>query len=315
MPDVSKVHESTALTQLSVAYSDNKYVADEVFPAAPVQKQSDVYYLIDPTREGLRQVDDARAPGAKANEWDFTTSTDNYYCNGHALDAIVPDEERANADAALQPEIDRVEGTTNMILLNKEVAAVAALVTGVTNTAAASNYWSDAANGDPLGDINTGVASVKDNAQVVPNTVVMDDSVFRALLLAPSIIDRIKFTSSPTTPSVVTKEALAALFGVERVLVAESFVNTATKRASASTSAVWGTDVYVLYVPPRAALRTMALGLTFVWTPGGGVAANGVRVTKWRSDERGGDMIRVQRYYDQKIVASAAGYRIQSVIA
>jgi len=314
MPEVKDTHIDAALTNVSIEYGSNAYIADKVLPTLPVSKQSDKYFVIDETREGLRQQDDNRAPGAKANEIDFDVSDDSFFCSDHVLDGVIPDEEVANADEVLRPSIQRTEFLTNAILLNAEIAAAATLSAGITNTAAATAVWTDVANADPIADFDAGAQSVMDNAQVAPNAVWFDYKGLRALMRVPSIIDRIKFSSSPTTPSVVTLDALAALFGVENVYVGRAFKNTAAPGATATVSTVWGSDAYIGYIPPRPAPRIMAMGLTFSWSRGGGDAVQGVSVRRWRDEGREGDIIRVRRYYDQKIIVAAAGYKITSIL-
>jgi hypothetical protein len=72
-----------------------------------VRKQSDKYFIHDAEREAFRASNDRRAPGTEANEVNFALSTDNYYAEDHALTSVIPDEERENADPAIQPNIDR----------------------------------------------------------------------------------------------------------------------------------------------------------------------------------------------------------------
>jgi len=107
MPSVSEVHIDAALTNLSVGYRNPAFIADLLAPVVPVRKQSDKYFIHDAEREVFRQSDDRRAPGAAANEVNFSLSTDNYYADDHALTSVIPDEERENADPPIQPNIDR----------------------------------------------------------------------------------------------------------------------------------------------------------------------------------------------------------------
>ena len=41
MPELAEIHIDVALTNLSVAYINEDYVADRVFPVVPVEKRSD----------------------------------------------------------------------------------------------------------------------------------------------------------------------------------------------------------------------------------------------------------------------------------
>ena len=122
MPEVSQVHIDVALTNVSIAYRNPDYISDIIAPPVPVRKQSDKYFIFDPERERFRESNDRRAPGAEASEVGFGLSTDNYYCEDHALETAIPDEERENADPPIQVDIDRTEFLVDKILLNKEIA-------------------------------------------------------------------------------------------------------------------------------------------------------------------------------------------------
>ena len=131
MPEATQVHIDAALTNVSVAYKNTAFIADELAPVVGVRKQFDRYFIHDAEREVFRSTDDKRAPGAEANEIDFALSTDSYAAEDHALTSVIPDEERDNADPPFQPNIDRTEFLTDKILLNKEIQ-LASIVTDPT---------------------------------------------------------------------------------------------------------------------------------------------------------------------------------------
>ena len=100
---------------------------------------------------------------------------------------------------------------------------------------------------------------------------------------------------------------------MERVLIPRSVVNRANAGQPASLEPVWGKDALLLYVPPRAGLKTIAPTMTFVWSQGGGL--RGTSVQTWREEARKASMIRVQKYYDTKLTAPDAAYLIKDAIS
>lgn len=312
MPEVQQVHIDAALTNVSVAYRNEDYIADLIAPPVAVRKQSDRYYIYDSEREALRQTSDNRAPGAEANEVDFALSSDSYFCEDHALVSAVPDEERENADPILQPDIDRTEFLTDRIQLNREMALEEKLRTtsGLGEAIVdVSERWENV-DFDPLPALQTARLSVFSSCQRRANTVVIPYAAFEVLRNHPKVVERIKYT----TTGVLNEELLAQVLGVERVLVPRSFKNTAAKGQTAAVSPVWGKNCYVLHVPPRAAARQVALAYSFVWNGAAG-SLNGTVVEKWREPSRKADMVRVQKYYDHKIIAAGAGYRMIGVVS
>ncbi len=311
MPEVSQVHIDTALTHVSVAYRNGDYIADEVAPRVAVRKQSDKYFVYDPQREMIRQTPDLRSPGAEATEVDFALSSDSYFCEDHALEAAIPDEERENADPPLQPDIDRTELLTEKIALNREIALETLLRTATmipVTSLDPTEHWNDPAT-DPLQYFQLARESIFQNAQRRANVVVLPYRVFDVLRNHPRIVERIKYT----TAGVVTEQLLAQVLDVDRVLVPRAFKNIARKGQPPICVSVWENEVFVLHVPPRPALKQVMAAATFVWTGVGG-SVGGWLVERWRENRRKADMIRVQMYYDHKLIAPGAAYRILNVV-
>ena len=312
MPEVSQVHINAALTNVSLAYRNPAFIADVIAPPVAVRKQQDSYFVYDAAREAFRSTDDRRAPGTEANEVDFALSSDTYYCEDHALVSIVPDEERENADPAIQPDIDRVEFLSDKINLNKEVELAATVATDSSlpgSTLSGDTQWSDAGS-DPITAVETGKAAVVAACQVVPNTLVLPYDVYAKVRTHSDVLGHLQYT----TRGVPTPDVLAGLFDVENVLVPRAVKNTALPGNTASMAYVWGKHAFLCYVPPRPGLKTVSFANTFVWTSAPG-AVSGHLVETWRDHTRKSDVVRVQRYYDQKVIAADAIYVWKNAVA
>ncbi|HUT26080.1 MAG TPA: hypothetical protein VM492_17230 [Sumerlaeia bacterium] len=313
MPEVSQVHVNVALTNVSLAYRNPAFISDVVAPPAGVRKQQDRYFIYDSAREAFRSTDDKRAPGAEANEVDFALSNETYYCEDHALVSVIPDEERENADPAIQPDIDRTEFLTDKIELNKEIELADVVATDASlpgETLSGTDQWSDGANSDPIGDVETGKAAVIEAAQVMPNTLVLPYEVYAKVRVHPDVMEGVKYSVG----GIPTADILAELFDVQRVLVPRAVKNAAAPGAAASMTYVWGKNAFLCYVPPRAALKTVTFAYSFTWTSAPG-SVSGRVVETWREHPRKSDVVRVQRYYDQKVIAPGAIYVWKAAVA
>lgn len=314
MPHPNEVHIDAALTNVSVAYRNPAFIADELAPVVPVRKQSDKYFIYDAARESFRATDDRRAPGAEANEVNFSLSSDSYYAEDHALVSAVPDEERENADPAIQPNIDRTEFLRAKIDLNKEIE-LAALLTSTSvitqsTTLAGTSQWSDLDDSDPIAAIEAQKATIMSAVQALPNVLVLPYEVYSVLRLHPKVIERVAYGSV----GAVNEQILAQVFDVERVLVPRGFKNTAREGQAASLSSIWGKHALLCHVPSRPALKQVALAYSFAWTGAPG-SLGGHRVEVWREERRKADVVRVQRYYDQKVIAPGAAYLWKNAVA
>jgi hypothetical protein len=313
------VHIDDVLTNISVAWPNEGLVGENLFPSITVMKQSDKYYIFG--REAWKPEDDVRAPGTVANEIPgIQVSLDTYYANEHALQIPVTDEERKNVDSPLAPDRDATELVTSKIMLGREVA-IKNLATTVANyastntvTLSGTGQWNDYTNSDPIANMRAAKAAIHARMFVEPNVAVIPYQVMTTLEDHPDFIERIKYSER----GIVTAELIAAIVGVQRIIVPGVGINNANLGQAVSLGYLWGKDVVFAYVPARAGLRMPAYGYEFTW--------NGQVIDRWREEPRKSDLIRCSRAYDLKLVAqgdpgtadagkSIAGYLIKNAIA
>lgn len=313
----SNVHVDQVLTQISIGYPNLGLVGDALFPSVPVQKQSDKYYIFG--REGWLPEDDLRAPGSVANEIiGAQVSVDTYYAQEHSLQIAVTDEERVNADSPLSPDRDGTEIVTSKIMLGRERAiqtlatTAANYATGHSITLSGTSQWNDYANSDPIGVLRTGKATVHSKIFTEPNTLIVPYQVMTVLEDHPDFLERIKYSER----AIFSPELLASILGFTRVIVPGAGINTAALGATPTIGYLWGKDVVMAWVPPRAGLKIPAYGYEFTW--------RNQSVDRWREEQRRSDLIRVSRSYDLKMTAlgdgadagkQIAGYVIKTAVA
>jgi len=306
MPASSTVHLDTALTNVSLAYRNPNLLADVIAPQVPVRRQSDKYFVYDPDGERFRPVNDRRAPGALAAEVDFTLSTDSYFASDHALTSAISDEERDNADTPLSVDIDRVEFLSDKIALNREVSlaatfnAAGSLLSG--EDVIEANRWFDT-DSDPVGMIASGKRAILQGVQQEANTLVLSLSAYDALRVHPSI----KELAGSANSGIPDATDLAKILDVERVLVGRGYYNAAKPGQAPDMLPIWGDNAALVFVPRRPGLKTVSALYTFTWSQAPG-SIGGRVVEVWRENGRKADMIRVQHYYDHKVVSPNAAY-------
>jgi hypothetical protein len=311
MPDISMVHIDQALTQVSVAYRNSQYVADSIFPVIPVTKQSNKYFIY--SKDNFRTLDDARRPGARANEIEWTLSTDTYYCEGHALAQAIPDELRANADQAIDVDVDTTEVLTDLIYLQREIlvaskATNSSVITQST-TLSGTSQWSDYTNSNPIQAVENQKATILKQIGRLPNSMLVSYPVFTALRNHPAIIDRFKYAQV----GVVQPDHLKSVFNVDNFYIGSAIKNLAKEGATDNLDYIWGKNALLFYRPPVAGRRTVSLGYQFTLAFGSG--DGGFLVKRYRDEARTADVVELQLYFDAKIVASNAAYLWLSAVA
>jgi hypothetical protein len=315
------VHIDRPLTAISLAYPNLGYVGDALVPAVPVRKQSDKYYEFGREAWSVDPGGDVRAPGTVANEIPgLAVSLNPYFAIEHSLQIPITDEERENADSPLSPDRDGTELVTAKILLARELA-IKTLVTTTTNfesgystTLSGTAQWNDYTNSTPIANVRTGVRTIHAGLFVEPNVAVIPYLVMSTLEDHPNFIARIQYSER----AIITPEIIAGLFGIERIIVPGLGYNSANPGQTASLNYLWGKDVLLAYVPPRAGLRVPAFMYEFCWVYPGGQRQV---VERWREEPRKSDLVRVSRRYDIRFIAkgatskSIAGYLIKAAIA
>lgn len=313
-PTSADVHVDAILTNISVAYIQEQaaYVANKIFPTIPVEKQSDKYFIYT-KGDWFRDEAQLRAPATESAGSGYTLSTATYSSQVYAFHKDVDDQVRANADAPLNPDRDATTFVTQRMLLRQEIQwASDFFTTGVwANDVTPSNLWSDYTASDPIGDVETGKATMLNNTGYLPNTLVMGYDVFRQLRNHPDIVDRVKYTSAEN----VTEDILARFFGVDRILVARAIKNNGKEGASNSFASIYGKNAALYYVAPTPGLLTPSAGYTFAWRGvSDGMGAN-IGITRFRMPELRADRIEAQMAWDNKVIASDLGYFFSACVA
>lgn len=317
------VHIDRVLTNISLAFDNNEFVGEKLFPKVSVKKQSDKYYWFG--RENwVPENSDVRAPGSVANEiTGIGVALDTYYATEHALQVPVFDEERENTDSPMSPDRDATDLVTSKILLGRELAmrnlvtTAANYAAGLSVTLSGTSQFNDYVNSTPATVFKTARAAVHAKIYREMNTAVIPYQVMLQLEDHPQILDRIKYTDR----GILTKEIIAAVLKLSNIIVPGVAVGSGVSFAI-TTSYLWGKDIILAYVPPRAGLKVPAFGYEFVW---GYPAAQ--QIDRWREEQRKSDLIRCSRRYDLKLVGvdtnpasgdfgkSVTGYLIKNAVA
>lgn len=311
MPQQNLVHIDQALTNLSIAYKNDDYVAGQVCPILPVDKKSNKYFVYG--REHLRYRESRVRPGSVADEFEYTLSTGNYYAERRARRHLVTDNEVLMSDNPLLPQADSTETLTDAILLVYEydVAQYLTNNSNMTNYTALSggNRWDDYVNSAPLTNIKTARVSVRLNALKRANVAVIPYETGLVLADHPSIKDLIKYTD----PKSLTSAGLPPVIRGLTVIEPASVYDSSTEGRTFSSTTVWGKNAIIAYITPGPGRRTISLAYTFM-TPDEVTGAVGLSARQYRDEPRAGNWIEVAMTYDFRIVSVGSGYLVQTVI-
>lgn len=315
-PDLRDVHVDAILTRMSVAYMQNpaNFISTRVFPTVPVEKKSDKYYIYD---KNSWFIDEARrrAPSTESAGSGYTLSTSAYDCEVWAFHKDVDDKIRMNADSPLSMDRDATNYVTSRMALRMERQwASDFFATSIwgTDVVGGTNFvqWDNYATSDPIADVETGMRAILAVTGFKPNTLVVGYDVMRYLRHHPDIIDRYKYTND----AVITEAMIARLFGVERLLVAESIYATNVEAETAAYSFVHGKHALLCYVAPSPGLLQPSAGYTFLWN---GISSLGSPyvIRRFREERLTSDRIEVEAAFDNKVIGADLGYFFSGAVA
>lgn len=331
MPQRADVHINRPLTNFSTAYiqGEEYFAHTQVFKTIPVQKQSDLYFRY--TKDYWFRTEAAlRAPGTESAGNGFKLTTDQYLCQKWSFHMDVDDETRVNQDDPLDIDRDATALCMRKLLLRREKLFVAAymapavwkgLVSGgvsydfspsLNNSGTGPNglpgfgfnngFWKSSTS-NPAVDIASLRNVVFSQTGFMANTMVVTPDVHFVLENHPVILDRIKYTQR----GIVTKDILAAVFGVDNYVIAGAVLNSAQEGQVASMNYMVGNSILLCYTPPAPGILQAASGYIFAWTGLMGAGALGSRVKKIRMEHLESDRIEATCAFSMKMVGSDLG--------
>lgn len=312
------LHVDSWLTQMTVGYKNPVYIADDVFPIIPVQRQSNLIPRYDQSPWFRNQAHN-RAPGTIPHRDGFGVSTALYSCLQYAFGYEIPDEYRSNTDAPYDLDRDGTAFVTDRLQMAREIKAATDYfkpgVWGSNHTPGVGPgqfvAWDDYQNSQPLIDITNWQEEVVGKGIPTPNTLVIGSEVWAALKWHPSLTGIM-----PTDEvRVFTPELMRSALELDRILVGKALYTPSlagTPEANVVYQRIWGPHALVVYIAPAPALMTPSAGYSFVWQR----VPNALQyISRIREDNRYLDVINGFSHWDTRILVPNAGEFASNVVS
>jgi hypothetical protein len=308
-PTPRDVRHSQLLTNISLGYRQDGYIAELLYPIVKVQKET--AKIVTYGMDNLRIEQSLRAPGASANTVGHSVSIgDHYALEEHAYKEDIPDEVRDNAERPINADKDSTENLTDRLLVRKEkdLADIVRSPSVITQTATPTYTWDDGVNSVPFEDVKTAKTTIRSATGKEANTMMVSWDVLQELLIHPTILGR--FPGADMITQQMLLDNVSRLFGLERMLVGKAQYNSATEGQTDSLTDIWTSDVIIAYIDPKPTQKSQTLGRTYQSTKAQRKAL------KWRDPDRSAkkDWVSVSDKYDQKTVNAACAYLLDDAI-
>ena len=310
------VHIDVPLSNIAVqAFSAGEFVGPQLFPVVPVGKQSDNYSTITKNTWLRLPQSTLRAPKTSPRRVEFDVSSDQYFAHNYALAGENAFEVLANADNALSLRARTTRKVVGDLMGDMEVR-IANKVTSITNIGSGvsltgPNKWSDYVSSDPISDVNTGHAFIRNNTGVIANTLLIDYDSYQIVRRHPVLLDMFKYTQG----GLLNDAELREVFRVQRLLIPTGIRNAALEGGTASIVNIWGNNALLCYVAPTApGMDTVTFGLGFQWRSPDLPAPFVTRVYNDPDPGKKTEITEVGYYQDEKIVAAQLAYLVGATL-
>ncbi|HAT50751.1 MAG: phage capsid protein [Nitrospirae bacterium] len=300
-----------SLTAVTIAYRNNRMIADEVMPRTPpLATQAFKYHRFD-LGDSFRIPETGVGRTSRPNQIEFGMTETSGSTKDYGLDDPIPYDDIQQAPKGYDPRAHAVMSLSDLIALDREkrVAAkvfnTANYATGNKVTLSGSSQFSDPTS-DPIG----GIIDPLDAMVMRANIMVIGRPAWTKLIRHPAILQAMHGTSGDK--GVANIGFLKELYELEDIFVGEGYVNTARKGQTAAMARVWGKHIALLY---RDRMANSSSGRA-TW---GFTAQYGTRVAGAIEDKdiglKGGVRVRIGESVEEVVAAPDLGYLIENAVA
>lgn len=315
-PQPGDVYVNGFAPNVAIAFFQTQGGLHDVFASLPVDLQTGIIPKLS-RADTMRVQTQPKAPAALPAQTGFGTDlTSTYRCDVYELEYPMSAEMRANYALPIEAVTAATQLLARAAYLNRELRWVTNFFsTGVWGTdSTPSTTWDDPSS-DPIADIETGIETILKATGYRPNVLALGYQVWKALKQHPDIISRIG-TGSPSDGPIrnISRQQVAALFGLDEVRVGEVTYNTAADGAAASMSFAAGKNALLCYRTPSPSILTPSAGYAVKWRGLTG-SMEGVSVYNGFDDRRQEYWYQIKHADDFKVTASEMGYFFSNAVA
>lgn len=268
------VHIDKALANFAVGYKLAQAVGDIASPPIVVPNATDRYFQWNQDDAFQAVQDVAVSAGAQPKEVSPRLSNTNFVTQQFGLQAFIPTEVMANADAPLNLQLQYMRRVMNALILARELRVQSLLRTSsnhtFSTTLTASTKWNGGASSNPIQDLFTLI----ENALMPITAIVMSEQVWHDFVQNAAVqkylASKINVPGIPFVGSdgkINNSAQFTSILGLPRIEIAAMKYKT----GSSAYTYVWGGDVVLLHEAQGGAPRSgdeAAPSYTFRWSGG-----------------------------------------------
>jgi len=280
------------------------FIAPLILPDASVPKDEGTVTVI--TRENMRSDEAERAEGGTFQRIDITGEDLTYLCKNYGLEIPVTDRERKKYVDDFQVELEKIAILRLRMLLARELR-VKNLIFNTTTWTGDDLYtdrsgapW-DNAGSDIIAHVVAAKEKVRSMTGVKANALIVSEATVNNMIANTGIQGR--FPDNVLLTVELLRQQMAAIFGLQKLLVGDTVYNTADEGQSFSGSDIWPDDyamVARVAEGPGMPMTTPCVGRTLRWTD----MVNNVDGSpeQYREEQTKSEIYRMEDYLQEKVI-------------
>lgn len=293
---------------------EQNLIGQLVMPVVDVERPEGQYPRF-PKKEGqlLKTSVKPRAPYSGFARQTNSFVQDTYACLEYGIEQAVDDVIRLKNKSFFDAEVVATRLARRKVLLAEEIRKAAAIMNASTFTATAAGSAYTTANIATF-DVGLDVDDAKDRLTAkgeMANAVVMSYKVATRIRASTKFQQRARGAGVSSEAILnLDAQAMADVFGVEKVLIGRAAYDAAAEGLAYSGSDVWATT-YLWVGNIGSSILDGGAGYTLNWSQYGPPLG----VETYRDEPNASDIVRAKQYVAEKVVNSAAGELITTSYA
>jgi len=280
-----------------------RFIADEILPVRGVRKKAATMSVTK--RKNLTIPETAHANGATFNRVDLYMDDMSYSAKDHGLEGQITDEDRENYADDFAVEIEKTQAIKIKMKLAREKRIkdlIFNTTTWPSGTAALYTDYSsapwDTVGSGVIKQVQTVREKVRMNCGIPPNALIISESSMINLMNNTEI--KAKFPGAAVITEAMLRSAMAAILGIQDLIVGQAVYNSADEDQDFTGSEIWSDDYAMVAVlgSEGLPLTEPQLGRTLRWDP---YASDLEYVETYRENQTKSDIVRVEQFIDEKV--------------
>ena len=285
-----------------------RMIARDILPILNVGKEAATISVT--RRENANIPETKHANGTAYGRVELYMEDMPYACVDHGLEGQVTDRDRAKFADDFDAELEKTAAVKVKMLLARE-KRVKNLIFNTTTWTGTALYtdnsgspWDNIAT-DIIDQIGKAKEKVRLNTGVPANALIIGEAAMQNMLKNTKIIAR--FPGTAVITEAILRAAMAAIFGLQDLIVGQAAYNSADEGLAASMTDMWGDD-YAMVAALGAEGMPMSepqLGRTILWQS---FISDIEYVESYREEQTKSDIIRVEHSVDEKVFDKYFGH-------